>query len=178
MDPRQNALIFTSGTTRHTSFYTFSPEHPAMPCREVVNSRSIAWTVWYVAVSRSERREGVTRRTEERTKRDRRRRCDPRPRRIRIAAPLAAGWLCFECATERRRLVPVPPGWQRMSDRGLEELCARAIIMPKTARQLVTPRRRRQERLNDARPKWPYAALVEYRSVPDMGPLGDERKGD
>jgi hypothetical protein len=113
-----------------------------MPCREFVDSRLITWTVWHVTASRSERRERATRRGEERPKSDRRRRCEPRPHRIRISAPLAAGWLCFECATEKRRLVPVPPGWQRMSDRGLEELCARATATPKTARQYVMPRRR------------------------------------
>jgi hypothetical protein len=113
-----------------------------MPCREFVDSRLITWTVWHVTVSRSERRHRVARRGEERPKSDRRRGVETRPRRMRIAAPLAAGWLCFECTTEKRRLVPVPPGWQRMSDRGLEELCARAIAMPKTARQYVTPRRR------------------------------------
>jgi hypothetical protein len=124
-----------------------------MPCREFVDSRLIAWTVWHVTASRSERRGRATRRSEERPKSDRRRRCESRPRRMRIAAPLAAGWLCFECATEKRRLVPVPPGWQRMSDRGLEELCARAIAMPKTARQFVMPRRRGAGTAN-ARVSW------------------------
>jgi hypothetical protein len=123
-----------------------------MPCREFVDSRLITWTVWHVIVSRSERREHATRRGEERPRSDRRRR-EPRPRRIRIAASLAAGWLCFESAAEKRRLVPVPPGWQRMSDRGLEELCARAIAMPKTVRQVVTPRKRATGAAN-ARVAW------------------------
>jgi hypothetical protein len=121
-----------------------------MPCREFVDSRLIAWTVWQVTVSRSERRQRPTRRGEERSKSDRRRRVELRPRGLRIPARLAAGWLCFECAIEKRRLVPVPPGWQRMSDRGLEALCARAIGMPKTARQYVTPRWRASSRAGDA----------------------------
>jgi hypothetical protein len=114
-----------------------------MPCREFVDGRMMVWTVWHVNANRSERREAATRRSEERAKGDRRRRCEPRPRRMRIPAPMAAGWLCFESATEKRRLAPVPPGWQRMSDRGLEELCARAIATPKTARHYVIPQRQR-----------------------------------
>jgi hypothetical protein len=124
-----------------------------MPCREFVDSRLITWTVWRVTVSRSERRVRASRRGEERPRSDRRRGAESRPRRMRIAAPLAAGWLCFECATEKRRLVPVPPGWQRMSDRGLEELCSRAIATPKTAHQYVTPRRRAPIGAN-ARVRW------------------------
>jgi hypothetical protein len=112
-----------------------------MPSREFVDSRRIAWTVWHVTVTRSERRQRATRRGEERSNSDRRH-VESKPRRLRIHPRLAAGWLCFECATEKRRLVPVPPGWQRMSERGLEELCARAIAMPKTAALYVTPRRR------------------------------------
>jgi hypothetical protein len=114
-----------------------------MPYREFVDSRQIRWSVWHVAASRSERRERATRRSEERAKSDRRRRSEPHPRRMRVTAPMSAGWLCFESMSEKRRLVPVPPGWQRMSNRGLEELCARAIATAKTIRQYVNPRRPR-----------------------------------
>jgi hypothetical protein len=112
-------------------------EDPTMAYREFVDSCRIEWSVWYVAASRSERRERDTRRSEERAKGDRRRRCEPRALRMRVGAPMAGGWLCFESAGEKRRLVPVPPGWQRMSDRGLEELCARATVVAKSARQVV-----------------------------------------
>jgi hypothetical protein len=110
-----------------------------MAYREYVDSCQIQWSVWYVAASRSERRERDSRRSEERAKGDRRRRCEPRTLRMRVGAPMSRGWLCFESATEKRRLVPVPPGWQHMSDRGLEELRARATIVAKSARQLVRP---------------------------------------
>jgi hypothetical protein len=111
-----------------------------MAYREFVDSYRIAWAVWYVAANRSERRARDTRRSEDRAKGDRRRRCESQTLRMRVSAPLSAGWLCFESALEKRRLVPVPPGWQRMSDRGLEELCARATVVAKTARQWVRPR--------------------------------------
>jgi hypothetical protein len=110
-----------------------------MAYREFQDSCRTTWSVWYVAPSRSERRERDTRRSAERSKGDRRKRCDRQPLRMRVSAPMAAGWLCFESASEKRRLVPVPPGWQRMSDRGLEELCARATSVAKTARHVVKP---------------------------------------
>ena len=111
-----------------------------MAYREYVDSCRIKWAVWYVAASRSERRECDTRRSEERAKADRRRRCEARPLRMRVSSPMSGGWLCFESATEKRRLVPVPPGWQCMSDRGLEELCARATAVAKSARHVVRTR--------------------------------------
>lgn len=113
-----------------------------MPYREFVDSREIRWSVWQVAANRSERRQRATRWSEERVKSDRRRRSEPHAR-MRISAPLCAGWLCFESTSEKRRLVPVPPGWQRMSDRGLEELCSRATATLKTVRQYIDVRRPR-----------------------------------
>ena len=108
-----------------------------MASREFVDSELVEWTVWYVAPSRSERRTSDTRRRVDRTRPDRRSRRDPQPLRTRVSAHLCTGWLCFESATEKRRLVPVPPSWQRLSDRGLEELCARATAVAKAARQFV-----------------------------------------
>jgi hypothetical protein len=39
---------------------------------------------------------------------------------------LAEGWLCFESATEKRRIAPIPSGWEFMDSAGLEEICERA----------------------------------------------------
>lgn len=36
------------------------------------------------------------------------------------------GWLGFECEGERRRLAPVPDGWEEASDAELREMLARA----------------------------------------------------
>ncbi|HEU4557177.1 MAG TPA: hypothetical protein VFS20_04980 [Longimicrobium sp.] len=36
------------------------------------------------------------------------------------------GWLVFESGSERRRLMPIPPGWEIRSDADLERLCGRA----------------------------------------------------
>jgi hypothetical protein len=42
------------------------------------------------------------------------------------SAELAEGWLCFESPTERRRLAPIPHGWELAEPAALAELLARA----------------------------------------------------
>lgn len=37
------------------------------------------------------------------------------------------GWLTFECAGQRRRLTPIPPGWEMLPDLTLGELCRRSV---------------------------------------------------
>jgi hypothetical protein len=39
---------------------------------------------------------------------------------------VADGWLCFERGPERRRLFPIPAGWQRCSDAELDAYCQSA----------------------------------------------------
>jgi len=39
---------------------------------------------------------------------------------------LQGGWLVFQSAREKRRLVPIPPGWASMSDAQLLELLGRS----------------------------------------------------
>ena len=36
------------------------------------------------------------------------------------------GWLCFESATERRRLTPIPPDWEVVDHHALAAMCAQA----------------------------------------------------
>lgn len=38
------------------------------------------------------------------------------------------GWLCFDSGTEKRRLSPIPDGWQQLSDGQLEQLSERAQV--------------------------------------------------
>lgn len=40
---------------------------------------------------------------------------------------LADGWLCFDCGTEKRRLAPLPAGWQARSDEDLRFWCRAAV---------------------------------------------------
>jgi hypothetical protein len=44
---------------------------------------------------------------------------------------LEAGWLCFENGEEKRRLTPIPSGWQGAPAPTLAELLARARRVPR-----------------------------------------------
>ena len=43
------------------------------------------------------------------------------------------GWLVFESDTERRRLSPIPEGWESGDNDALCYLCARAKVVPRHA---------------------------------------------
>lgn len=60
--------------------------------------------------------------------------------RARLPDPYRNGWLAFECEREKRRLSPIPEGWQSRSYEELLELCERA------------ERVRRRTRLDERRP--------------------------
>jgi hypothetical protein len=56
---------------------------------------------------------------------------DVRPTARRSALPqvqagYAQGWLCLQCAEARRRLAPIPLGWETKTDAELLELVASA----------------------------------------------------
>ena len=42
-------------------------------------------------------------------------------------------WLCFESATEKRRLSPIPEKWDTAPEHRLQELLAQATTVPKRA---------------------------------------------
>lgn len=44
----------------------------------------------------------------------------------------ADGWLCFESATEKRRLAPIPPEWEICDLEKLEAFCERAGFVSRT----------------------------------------------
>ena len=44
-----------------------------------------------------------------------------------VSGELAGGWLCFESAREKRRLWPIPAGWERLTDAELTRLCDAAV---------------------------------------------------
>ncbi|HEX8361694.1 MAG TPA: hypothetical protein VF613_16375 [Longimicrobium sp.] len=48
-----------------------------------------------------------------------------------------SGWLGFECEQERRRLAPVPPGWETASDDELRSMLADA--QPNRPARLAAP---------------------------------------
>lgn len=59
------------------------------------------------------------------------RRAIPDRRHVReVRAPVREGfehgWLVFDNGDEKRRIAPVPPGWDQMTPQELNALCARA----------------------------------------------------
>jgi hypothetical protein len=46
-----------------------------------------------------------------------------------VPAGMAAGWLCFESADQKRRLTPIPAHWERMTDGELDALCQAASVV-------------------------------------------------
>lgn len=89
------------------------------------------WDVWEVKPTAAERRYLQRRvREEDRTDSSERRSGEERRRsrisRTAIATEFAAGWLCFECVNEKRRLAPVPEGWERVDDDTIEQWCCAA----------------------------------------------------
>jgi hypothetical protein len=78
-----------------------------MALRELIDQRGTEWVVFEVLPSTAGRARGGTR------------------------VELAQGWLCFQSATERRRLPGIPVGWDAMNDAGLLDLLATAPVAPR-----------------------------------------------
>jgi hypothetical protein len=55
---------------------------------------------------------------------------------------LLGGWLCFESATEKRRLLPIPPDWKTAPAHRLELLCRVATPVRKPSGGFSTPFKR------------------------------------
>jgi hypothetical protein len=49
-----------------------------------------------------------------------------------VTLGLEDGWLCFDCGAERRRMVPVPAGWETAPDSDLIALWSAAAVVPST----------------------------------------------
>jgi hypothetical protein len=112
------------------------------PHRTFNDDAARLWNAWDVVPTWGERRQRE-RRDEpglppaallERRRMERR-----RHKGIRIALPprMAHGWIAFECGEERRRLAPIPPGWEHLSEAELRALWGDAERLP--------PRRKRSE---------------------------------
>ena len=90
-----------------------------MSFREFLDESGARWEVWEVKPALIERRlladapVEIDRRT------------TPR-KRAPVADDLRFGWLVFQSSAVKRRLAPVPQGWERLDDPGLRELLGRA----------------------------------------------------
>ena len=52
---------------------------------------------------------------------------------------LLGGWLCFESATEKRRLLPIPRNWESASEERLNLLCRVATPVRKATQVSRVP---------------------------------------
>lgn len=48
--------------------------------------------------------------------------------------PYANGWLCFESELEKRRLAPIPPGWELVAPSDIAQLLEQATVVERRAR--------------------------------------------
>ena len=103
-----------------------------MPHRQFTDSKHTTWEVWDVEPSHAERRaKAADRRRSARTSGERRRGEDTA--RVRMRSELSNGWLAFESKHDKRRLAPIPSGWEALDESALERLCqqARSIGRPR-----------------------------------------------
>jgi hypothetical protein len=110
-----------------------------MSYRTFVDKDGAYWQVWDSQPSKVERRTSAEDRrhlkrfpwggAERRSGNDRR---TVSQRRITLSEGYGRGWLTFESLAEKRRLVPIPGGWEQASSTVLRTLCERAKRIAKT----------------------------------------------
>jgi hypothetical protein len=86
-----------------------NPPHRRRMLREFRDTKGVEWLVWDVYPSAASGDQRIS---------------DPG-----AAFPhreLADGWLCFESGSEKRRVAPIPKGWEEFSAEQLEGLCRSA----------------------------------------------------
>ncbi|HJP85933.1 MAG TPA: hypothetical protein VJ852_08090 [Gemmatimonadaceae bacterium] len=104
-----------------------------MGYRTFVDTNGSYWQVWDSQPTRAERRTAKLDRRQPRyvpwLQPERRSGLDRRitsQRRITLASGYGSGWLTFESLNEKRRLLPIPSGWEDMSQGDLRALCDKA----------------------------------------------------
>lgn len=78
------------------------------------------WQVWHVVPDPNgyvDRRRGERRRFADPAYVGEERRTGPDRR---SGGSILDGWLCFQCGSEKRRLLSVPPGWERLPEERLQ----------------------------------------------------------
>jgi hypothetical protein len=104
-----------------------------MPHRTFHDPRGREWEAWEVHPAAVEHRLAAERRKAARDKLDRRRRKESR---IVVDPELTKGWLAFQTRDERRRIAPIPDGWERLTDTELARLAERAESLGRPRRLL------------------------------------------
>ena len=107
-----------------------------MAHRTFVDTDGTTWQVWDVYPQWAERRtrqrrvlEAAPPTRERRHRPERRVHIEPPGMRVVLTPGFEAGWLTFESDEERRRLAPIPLGWEGAPEHALRTFCheARAI---------------------------------------------------
>jgi hypothetical protein len=105
-----------------------------MGYRIFTDSAGVQWQAWDIVPRLAERRAGdrrVATLSIERERRIRHERRLQQTERTVLSQRLTGGWLCFEAALEKRRLVPIPDDWQRCEVVRLEEYLRAAVPAPR-----------------------------------------------
>lgn len=104
-----------------------------MAIREFSDREGTLWRVWRVLPAFAERRRKEAFPKPE-VARERRKRNEAR---ADLPAEFACGWLTFESALEKRRVAPIPKGWDTLSDSALEKLLQGAESAGPPSRRLI-----------------------------------------
>ena len=100
-----------------------------MGYRSFKDSAGVEWDAWDVMPQLGERRVAERRLSRRPIEFNDRRRAERRTAnsgRAQMPRHLAGGWLCFEGASGKRRLSPIPGDWTRCDESRLEEYCQAA----------------------------------------------------
>jgi hypothetical protein len=111
-----------------------------LPHRTFTDAQGTEWQVWDVSphALEEDRRSGDDRRTPPPGERDPERRAPDERRageerrhrpRLVVRTDLTKGWLVFERVGEKRRLIPIPAGWQTLSEQELDGLRQQATVV-------------------------------------------------
>ena len=104
-----------------------------MSLRGFIDHSGVAWEVWEVHPTLSERRKGLQRRRVARASHERRVIDVPR---FSVARGFEHGWLAFRSVIERRRRSPIPDHWEDLSNEGFCALL-RDTLFSGPARRLI-----------------------------------------
>src|SRR3954464_6519048 len=91
-----------------------------MAHRRITDQATCLWDVWEVNPAAVAQKVTEERRAQPGV------RVQRKEMRIVVADELREGWLAFQCESDRRRITPIPLGWDAMTDDELLGLLARA----------------------------------------------------
>ncbi len=109
-----------------------TPTPPSSDARAFTDVLGNRWVVWEVYPRLLERRLMRERRSLRRGTTDRRH--EP-VGRATLPRQILGGWLAFQSSHERRRVLPVPDGWDALDDRELRALLALSTLSSRPRRR-------------------------------------------